>query len=108
MGELQEEEIKKLTNKVELQEVQQQEIMQESTRLGSGIAALNERLTKTQREVGCVRSQNNHLVADRENFLAEIRRLKAAALSVFLALFAIVLSYIILHIFSDKFAVTSK
>ena len=84
LAELQEKELKELTRKLEVQQ-----------ELSSDMSALSERLAETQREVGCVRSQNDQLVADRENFLAEIRRLKEAAVSVFFALIALVLSYII-------------
>ena len=70
-----------LSSKVELQE-------KEIKELSSGIAALSERLAETEREVSHVRSKNDRLVADRENILAEIQRLKSAAL-VFFALLAI-------------------
>ena len=65
-------------------ELQEKEIKE----LSSGIAALSERLAETEREVSHVRSKNDRLVADRENILAEIQRLKSAAL-VFFALLAI-------------------
>ena len=84
LAELQEKELKELTRKLEVQQEH-----------SSDMSALSERLAETQRDVGRVRSQNDQLVADRENFLAEIRRLKAAAVSVFFALIALVLSYII-------------
>ena len=65
-------------------ELQEKEIKE----LSSGIAALKERLAETEREVSHVRSKNDRLVADRENILAEIQRLKSAA-SVFFAFLAI-------------------
>ena len=79
----------------ELQEKELTRNLEVQQELSSDMSALSERLAETQRDVGRVRSQNDQLVADRENFLAEIRRLKAAAVSVFLAFLAIVVSFII-------------
>ena len=82
---LQGKEIKELTSKVELQEneiKEMKEFLQESTRLASDIAALNERLTETEREVGRVGR-------DGENFIADIR---AAAVPVICCVLITILS----------------
>ena len=83
--EMQENKIKELTRKVGLQgkEIKEmKEFLQESTRLASDIAALNERLTETEREVGRVGR-------DGENFIADIR---AAAVPVICSVLVTILS----------------
>ena len=83
--EMQENKIKELTRKVGLQgkEIKEmKEFLQESTRLASDIAALNERLTETEREVGRVGK-------DEENFIADIR---AAAVPVICCVLVTILS----------------
>ena len=83
--EMQENKIKELTRKVGLQgkEIKEmKEFLQESTRLASDIAALNERLTETEREVGRVGR-------DGENFIADIR---AAAVPVICCVLITILS----------------